>query len=279
MLLLCTTMPLDKSNPVLHIEQLEAALRIARYPTDTAVPPEIFTRPDSFVSITRTSDELSIVGSHDAIAALPHSDHTGGPYVALKVRGPLAFDMVGIMAHLTAPLKAAAISIFVISTWCARNHPRLTPGTPTICSYTGTASQRLYEYCARTGGMCHNVHGRNKAASQSYSKHGAPDVLVSPPPSPNRPPVDRLSSCPLYRPQWPNQPSELLCTRQIGVKIRIVKVVWEQRTSGRVLKSAMPLVVLTLPCLWTLPNIALASRAEEHQNSHWASLPCVRRLG
>jgi len=38
-------------------------------------------------------------------------------YRALRVRGPLDFSLVGIVADLSAPLAGASISIFVVSTY------------------------------------------------------------------------------------------------------------------------------------------------------------------
>lgn len=35
----------------------------------------------------------------------------------IQVRGPLAFDQVGILASLTAPLAQAAIPVFALSTY------------------------------------------------------------------------------------------------------------------------------------------------------------------
>jgi hypothetical protein len=70
--------------------------------------------PGSFLSLTRTEDELSIVSSSSEVPAGAVAE-TG--WRCLKVEGPLAFDMTGVLAALNAPLADAGIPIFVISTF------------------------------------------------------------------------------------------------------------------------------------------------------------------
>ncbi|ADL53518.1 ACT domain-containing protein [Clostridium cellulovorans] len=67
-----------------------------------------------FFSITRTSDELSIVCSEDNI---PSDIKCEKDWRALKVEGPLDFSLVGILASISTILAQKGISIFVISTY------------------------------------------------------------------------------------------------------------------------------------------------------------------
>jgi uncharacterized protein len=46
-------------------------------------------------------------------AALP----AVGPWRALRVRGPLSFELTGILAALATPLARAGVSIFAVSTY------------------------------------------------------------------------------------------------------------------------------------------------------------------
>ncbi len=64
--------------------------------------------------ITRTPDELSIVC--DA-AEVPQDVRAERGWRMLRVRGPLQFDLTGILASLTGPLAAAGVPIFSISTF------------------------------------------------------------------------------------------------------------------------------------------------------------------
>jgi hypothetical protein len=67
-----------------------------------------------FFSITRTSDELSVVCEQGGV---PEGVTCEGDWRCLQVRGPLDFGLTGILASLAAPLAEAGISIFAISTY------------------------------------------------------------------------------------------------------------------------------------------------------------------
>jgi len=64
--------------------------------------------------VSRTPEELSIVCEEDHI---PSGVHAERGFAGLKVVGPLDFSAVGVLAALTAPLAAAGISLFSISTF------------------------------------------------------------------------------------------------------------------------------------------------------------------
>jgi len=68
----------------------------------------------TFFSVTRTPAELSAVC--DA-AVVPSGVKSEGPWLALAVRGPLDFNMTGVLAALATPLATAGISIFAVSTF------------------------------------------------------------------------------------------------------------------------------------------------------------------
>ena len=76
--------------------------------------PESILRSSEFVSVTRTSDELSIVCSESAI---PAGQAVEKDWRLLRVHGPLPFHQVGVLASLAAPLAEANISIFAVSTF------------------------------------------------------------------------------------------------------------------------------------------------------------------
>ena len=86
-------------------------LSIARLPSDAPWPAWA---AGSFVTLTRTRDELSIVA---AASAVPPGVRAEGPFVAFRVAGTLEFGLVGIVASLATPLAAAEIPIFVVSTF------------------------------------------------------------------------------------------------------------------------------------------------------------------
>ena len=68
----------------------------------------------SFLSMTRTNDELSIVSPSTDV---PSGSQVEDGWRCLRVEGPLAFEMTGVLAELSAPLARAEIPIFVVSTY------------------------------------------------------------------------------------------------------------------------------------------------------------------
>ena len=65
-------------------------------------------------SVTRTADELSLVMAEELVQ--PDWQSEGG-WRALKVQGPLDFNLVGILSMLSGALTAAGISLFALSTY------------------------------------------------------------------------------------------------------------------------------------------------------------------
>ncbi len=68
----------------------------------------------SFISITRTVDELSIVCP---ISQVPPGVECNKGWRCFKVEGTLDFSLTGILAALATPLAQAGISIFALSTY------------------------------------------------------------------------------------------------------------------------------------------------------------------
>lgn len=68
----------------------------------------------AFVSITRTPDELSIVCDESSV---PDDIRVERGWRALRVEGPIPFEVTGVAAGITAPLAAAGISVFLVATF------------------------------------------------------------------------------------------------------------------------------------------------------------------
>jgi hypothetical protein len=92
---------------------MDETLALARLPADAPVPAWVAGR--DFLAVVRTRTELSIVCRDDAVPAT-HAEVERG-FRALAVNGTLDFALTGIVAALSAPLAAAGISIFGISTY------------------------------------------------------------------------------------------------------------------------------------------------------------------
>ena len=86
-------------------------MAVCRLRPDDPAPPWA---TGSFVSVTRTPDELSVVCP---AAEVPDSIRAERNWRAWRVAGTLDFAMVGVLASMAAPLAAAGVSIFVISTF------------------------------------------------------------------------------------------------------------------------------------------------------------------
>ncbi|MBW3577108.1 MAG: ACT domain-containing protein [Actinobacteria bacterium] len=98
-------MELDVHPTVLAICRLDPSRAIPAWATGAAGP---------LVSVTRTSDELSVVIPEHAV---PRSVRYEGSWLGMSVRGPLEFSLTGVVAGLSAPLADAGIPIFVVSTF------------------------------------------------------------------------------------------------------------------------------------------------------------------
>ncbi|KAG0351316.1 ACT domain-containing protein [Gamsiella multidivaricata] len=77
----------------------------------------------AWYSITKTSEEISLVISHAYPSTkenqlVPNDEHKISPgWRCFKVKGPLDFSYVGIMANLSGALADNRISVFVVSTY------------------------------------------------------------------------------------------------------------------------------------------------------------------
>jgi uncharacterized protein len=96
----------------LKFRQLQARYAIARLASDVPVP-DWATHGD-FTSITRTSDELSIVCPG---ANLPPDVHSPHHWICLKLEGPFPFSLTGVLLSFIEPLSTNGVPIFAISTF------------------------------------------------------------------------------------------------------------------------------------------------------------------
>lgn len=96
----------------MELDLLPLKLAVGRLEPQDDLPPSVLA--SEWWCTTRTDDELSIVCTE---AALPGNARGERGWRALKVRGPLPFDQVGIMAALSGCLAEAGVPIFAISTY------------------------------------------------------------------------------------------------------------------------------------------------------------------
>jgi hypothetical protein len=100
------------TKPVLTMSVLAGNFGVCRLDSVSEIPE--WALESDFYSITKTSDELSIV--------CPETDVPGNVicergWKGLKVGGPLDFGLTGILAGISAVLAGKELSIFAVSTY------------------------------------------------------------------------------------------------------------------------------------------------------------------
>lgn len=107
----------EVSDVVVAIDVLPEILAVARLPAGTAVPAQLLAS-SSLYAVVVTPEEVSLIVPESVVCRAPLREAsvvTG--FHALKVRGPLDFSAVGILASLALPLATAGVSIFALSTF------------------------------------------------------------------------------------------------------------------------------------------------------------------
>ena len=99
--------------PHLTMELLPDTLAICRLEPGAPVP-SWAAEPSPFLTLSRTAEELSITTLQSAV---PPGVPCERDYRAVRVRGPLPLNLIGIVAAIADPLAAAGMSIFAISTY------------------------------------------------------------------------------------------------------------------------------------------------------------------
>jgi hypothetical protein len=96
----------------LSLAILGDSFAICKLRTDENIPD--WTLSESFCSITRTPDELSIVCPQEVV---PKGIQAVRGWRGLRVEGKFDFSAVGILSSITSSLAKAGIAVFVISTY------------------------------------------------------------------------------------------------------------------------------------------------------------------
>lgn len=96
----------------LKFRWLHGPYAIVRLNSDSLIP-DWATKGD-FNSISRTTDELSIVCPSENLAPDVHSPHR---WICLKLEGPFPFSQTGVLLSFIEPLSNNGVPIFAISTY------------------------------------------------------------------------------------------------------------------------------------------------------------------
>lgn len=95
----------------LRIASLPHRLAVCRLAPGAPLPSWI---GGAFTSLTRTDEELSIICDEDAVPADVQAERG---WRAVRVIGPIPFEVTGVAAALVSPLAAAKISVFLLATF------------------------------------------------------------------------------------------------------------------------------------------------------------------
>lgn len=91
----------------------DGLLAVCRLPPRAPLP-DWAGRARRFLTVSRTAEELSITADAEVV---PAETSCARGYRAIRVEGPLALDLVGVLAGIAGPLADAGVSIFAISTY------------------------------------------------------------------------------------------------------------------------------------------------------------------
>jgi hypothetical protein len=104
---------LASSKPKLSLSVLSERLAVCRFERDSEIPSWL-NSASAFFSVTRTSNELSVVCEETLV---PADARAKRGWRALRVNGVLDLSLTGILVSLLEPLAAANLSVFAISTY------------------------------------------------------------------------------------------------------------------------------------------------------------------
>lgn len=93
---------------------LEGEYAIIRFDPGAEVPGWATAGPGQVLSLTRTSEELSIVCAEELVPGEVEASRGWG---ALRVRSRLDHSLTGVLASIAAPLARAEVPIFTLSTF------------------------------------------------------------------------------------------------------------------------------------------------------------------
>ena len=96
----------------LHLQLIGEEHAVCRLPAGSALP--AWFQPQPFSNVSWTDDELSLVCTQ---ALVPEDVQCERGWRVLKLHGPFAFELTGILLQVLAPLAAAHIGIFALSTF------------------------------------------------------------------------------------------------------------------------------------------------------------------
>ncbi|KAJ7269409.1 ACT domain-containing protein [Mycena haematopus] len=104
-------------HPCLHLHVLSEAFFVRKLkPSQLNETLRDMENDDSpFLSITRTDEELSVVGQY--CEGMPEAYKELSGWRAFKIAGPMEFNLTGVLAGFVDPLSRSEVPVFAVSTW------------------------------------------------------------------------------------------------------------------------------------------------------------------
>jgi uncharacterized protein len=102
----------ESTNVSLRLSVLEGRIAVCRLDPPAEIPGWATDAP--FFSVTRTSDELSIVCPEERV---PPGVTCERGWRALRFDGPFEFGLVGVLASVAVPLAQSEVCILAIATY------------------------------------------------------------------------------------------------------------------------------------------------------------------
>src|SRR5262249_25216622 len=96
----------------LSFSRLEGVFSVLRCDPQAVVP--TWATGEEFASITRTTDELSVVCPSKNV---PGDIDPGISWVCFKLHGPIPFSQTGVLLAFIRPLSENGVPIFTVSTY------------------------------------------------------------------------------------------------------------------------------------------------------------------
>ncbi|KZT30798.1 hypothetical protein NEOLEDRAFT_36683 [Neolentinus lepideus HHB14362 ss-1] len=112
-------MPPPASLAAFHLTVLPQTFYVIQLNPEEKIPDNLIDQIRSssehpLFSITRTPEEISIVGEYESDS---QSQEKYATWRCIKIAGPMDFGVTGVMCNFTTPLKAAEVPVFAVSTW------------------------------------------------------------------------------------------------------------------------------------------------------------------
>ncbi|KAK0456087.1 hypothetical protein EV421DRAFT_1698382 [Armillaria borealis] len=141
-------MPPPSDHPSLHLAVLPNdffVVQLKYNEIDGDVLINLTGQSERFFSLTRTAEEVSVVGEIHKDLSQKYHENSG--WRCIRIAGSMEFNLTGVLASFTLPLQEAQVPVFAVSTWqvhfCYRPRTMLTALTTRNTDYVLVPKDKL----------------------------------------------------------------------------------------------------------------------------------------